>query len=301
MTDQTILAPAADNGARRGFFLALTAYLIWGGLPLYMKAVSHVPAMEVLVHRVLWSVPVAGLVLLVMGQINEIKLAFRNPRILLMAALTATLITLNWGVYIWAVSNNHALDAALGYFINPLFSIFLGAVLLGEKLQKIQYLAILSVIIGVSILTWQAGGLPIVALCLTVSWGFYAFLRKTMPIGGAQGLFLEVLILTPLALGYFAYIHWTGTAYFMSGDSQTDVLLLLAGIITAVPLMLFTSGSKYLRLSTLGIMQYIAPTLIFVCAVFVFGEPFDNVKLVAFAFIWAAVVIYTSAIIKKSA
>ena len=298
--DNTYAAPA-DNGARRGFFLALSAYLLWGFLPLYMKAIAHVPPLEVLSHRILWSVPVAGLVLLYFGQLNEIKLALRNPRILLMATLTAALITVNWGIYIWAVSNNHALDAALGYFINPLFSIFLGAVLLKERLEKLQYFAILSVVIGVAILTWQSGGLPIVGLCLTVSWGFYAFLRKTLPIGGAQGLFLEVLILSPIALIYVVYIHATDQASFLSVDASTDTLLFFAGVITAVPLMLFTSGSKYLRLSTLGIMQYIAPTMIFICAVFVFGEPFDTGKLLAFTFIWAAVVIYTAAIIKKSA
>lgn len=301
MTDQTFNAPVADNGARRGFLLALSAYLLWGFLPLYMKAISHVPAAEVLAHRILWSVPVAGVVLLLMGQLNEIKAAFRNPRILAMAALTAALITVNWGVYIWAVANDHALDAALGYFLNPLFSIFLGAVLLNEKLQKIQYLAIVSVIIGVAILTWQTGGLPIVALALMISWGFYAFFRKTMPIGGAQGLFLEVIILAPVALCYFIYIHWTGAATFLNGDAQTDGLLLMAGVVTAIPLILFTSGAKYLRMATLGIMQYIAPTLIFICAVFVFGEPFDNVKLLAFFFIWAAVFIYTLAMLKKSA
>jgi chloramphenicol-sensitive protein RarD len=301
MTDQTLNVAAPDNGVRRGFLMALSAYLLWGFLPFYMKAVSHVPALEVLSHRIIWSVPVATLVLLAMGQLNEIKLAFRSPRILLMALLTATLITVNWGIYIWAVSNNHALDAALGYFINPLFSIFLGAVLLGEKLQKMQYLAILSVIIGITILTWQAGGLPIVGLGLTVSWGFYAFLRKTLPIGGTQGFFLEVVILLPFAAGYMLYVAATDGTYFLNNDAQTDIILLMAGVVTAVPLMLFSSGSKYLRLSTLGIMQYIAPTLIFLCAVFVFGEPFDNVKLVAFAFIWAAVIIYTAAMLKKSA
>lgn len=301
MSNDTNTPPLADNGARRGFFLALSAYLLWGFLPLYMKAIAHVPPLEVLSHRILWSVPVAGLVLLYFGQLNEIKLALRNPRILLMATLTAALITVNWGIYIWAVSNNHALDAALGYFINPLFSIFLGAVLLKERLEKLQYVAILSVVIGVAILTWQTGGLPIVGLCLTVSWGFYAFLRKTLPIGGAQGLFLEVLILAPIALIYVFYIHATNQASFLSLNVSTDVLLFLAGVVTAVPLMLFTSGSKYLRLSTLGIMQYIAPTMIFICAVFVFGEPFDTGKLLAFTFIWAAVVIYTAAIIKKSA
>lgn len=301
MSNDTNTPPLANNGARRGFFLALSAYLLWGFLPLYMKAIAHVPPLEVLSHRILWSVPVAGLVLLYFGQLNEIKLALRNPRILLMATLTAALITVNWGIYIWAVSNNHALDAALGYFINPLFSIFLGAVLLKERLEKLQYVAILSVVIGVAILTWQTGGLPIVGLCLTVSWGFYAFLRKTLPIGGAQGLFLEVLILAPIALIYVFYIHATNQASFLSLNVTTDILLFFAGVVTAVPLMLFTSGSKYLRLSTLGIMQYIAPTMIFICAVFVFGEPFDTGKLLAFTFIWAAVVIYTAAIIKKSA
>lgn len=237
-----------------------------------------------------------------LGQWQAIKVALRKPKLILGLALTAVLITVNWGIYIWAVSNNHALDAALGYFINPLFSIFLGAVILKEKLQKIQFIAILSVVIGVGILTWQAGGLPIVGLALTVSWGFYAFLRKTLPVGGTEGFFLEVILLMPFALAYIAYQYWTGNAYFLSqGDSQTDILMLLAGAVTAIPLMLFSSGAKYLKLSTLGIMQYIAPTLIFVCAVFVFGEPFDNVKLVAFSFIWAAVFIYTFAIVKKRA
>jgi chloramphenicol-sensitive protein RarD len=170
MTQQTLTAPAVDDGARRGFFLALSAYLLWGFLPIYMKSLAHVPPIEVLSHRIIWSVPIAAIALLALGQWGGIKAAMRKPKLLLGLTLTAFLITLNWGIYIWAVSNNHALDAALGYFINPLFSIFLGALILHEKLQKIQFVAILSVIIGVSILTWQAGGLPIVGLALTVSW-----------------------------------------------------------------------------------------------------------------------------------
>src|SRR5690606_2019465 len=191
--------------------------------------------------------------------------------------------------------------AALGYFVNPLFSVLLGALLLNEKLEKIQYFAILSVVIGVGILTWQAGGLPIVALALMVTWGFYAFLRKTLPVSGPEGLFLEVLLLAPIALGYLIYQEVNGTGTFLHSDTTTDVLLVVAGVVTAVPLVLFTSASKYLRFSTIGMMQYLSPSLIFVCAVFVFGEPFDSVKLLAFMFIWAAVIIYTAALLKKSA
>lgn len=301
MSNNTPNPSLTDNGVRRGFFLALSAYLMWGILPIYMKALSHVPSGEVLAHRILWSLPVAGLLVVLLKQINGIKLALRNPKILMMMVVTATLITVNWGIYIWAVANDKALDAALGYFVNPLFSILLGSLLLKEKLEKIQYLAILSVIIGVGILTWQTGGLPIVALSLMVTWGFYSFLRKTLPVSGPEGLLLEVLLLAPLALGYLIYQEVNGTAAFLQENFHTDVLLIIAGVVTAVPLVLFTSASKYLRFSTIGMMQYISPSLIFVCAVFVFGEPFDSVKLLAFIFIWAAVVIYTAAIIKKSA
>jgi chloramphenicol-sensitive protein RarD len=286
--------PAAQGGdSLSGFFYALSAYLLWGFLPLYMKALAHVPPVEVIAHRVLWSVPVAVAVLLWLGRTGDLKAALRSPRMLGMGAMTAALISINWGIYVWAIGSGHALDAALGYYINPLFSIFLGAVLLRERMGKTQGVAIALAAVAVAILTWEAGRLPVVALGLTVTWGFYAFLKKWLPIGPNQGFALEVLILLPLALAYIAWTGATGGGHFLTGVAWDNLLLFGCGIVTAVPLMLYANGAKRLRLSTIAIMQYIAPTMIFLTAVFVFGEPFSGVKLVAFSLIWAALVVYS--------
>jgi len=242
---------------------------------------------------VLWSVPVAVAVLLWLGRTGDLKAALRSPRMLGMGAMTAALISINWGIYVWAIGSGHALDAALGYYINPLFSIFLGAVLLRERMGKTQGVAIALAVVAVAILTWEAGRLPVVALGLTVTWGFYAFLKKWLPIGPNQGFALEVLILLPLALAYIAWTGATGGGHFLTGVAWDNLLLFGCGIVTAVPLMLYANGAKRLRLSTIAIMQYIAPTMIFLTAVFVFGEPFSGVKLVAFSLIWAALVVYS--------
>lgn len=287
--------PAVASGdSLSGFLYALTAYLLWGFLPLYMKALAHIPPVEVIAHRVLWSVPIALLVLVWLGRTGDLKAALRSPRMLGMGAMTAALISVNWGIYVWAIGSGHALDAALGYYINPLFSIFLGAVLLRERIGRTQGVAIALAAVAVAILTWEAGRLPVVALGLTVSWGFYAFLKKWLPIGPNQGFALEVLILLPLALAYIAWLAATGTGHFLQGVAWDNALLLGCGIVTAVPLMIYANGAKRLRLSTIAIMQYIAPTMIFLTAVFVFGEPFSGVKLVAFALIWAALVVYSA-------
>lgn len=287
--------PAVASGdSLSGFLYALTAYLLWGFLPLYMKALAHIPPVEVIAHRVLWSVPIALLVLVLLGRTGDLKAALRSPRMLGMGAMTAAMVSVNWGIYVWAIGSGHALDAALGYYINPLFSIFLGAVLLRERIGRTQGAAIALAAVAVAILTWEAGRLPVVALGLTVSWGFYAFLKKWLPIGPNQGFALEVLILLPLALAYIAWLAATGTGHFLQGVAWDNALLLGCGIVTAVPLMIYANGAKRLRLSTIAIMQYIAPTMIFLTAVFVFGEPFSGVKLVAFALIWAALVVYSA-------
>lgn len=286
-------APAKNEDSARGFAFALTAYLLWGFLPIYMKAVAHMSPFEVLAHRVVWSVPVAGIVLLILRRTSELKAAFRSPRTLMMAGLTAALITVNWGVYVWAISVDRALDTALGYFINPLFSIFLAAVLLKERLQPVQLVAIALVVVAVAILTYDAGGLPWASLVLTVSWGFYAFFRKTLPVGPNQGFFLEVLILTPFALAYIVYAEMSGSGHLIHSSMSDTLLLAATGVITAGPLMIYANGAKLLRLSTIGIMQYIAPTMIFLIAVFVFHEPLSMVKLGAFVLIWSALAIYS--------
>ncbi|TPP10546.1 EamA family transporter RarD [Rhizobium glycinendophyticum] len=294
-----VTAPAENRDSLNGFLFALSAYLLWGFLPLYMKAMAHISPAEVIAHRILWSVPVAGLLLLVIRQTDDLKKAIRNPRMLGMAAVTATLISVNWGIYVWAIGAGHALDTALGYFINPLFSILLGAVILKEKLKKTQIAALALVVLAVVILTVEAGRLPIVALALTFSWGFYAFFRKTLPIGPNQGFLLEVLLLSPIALGYLVYLNLSGEGHFLKGSFSDTALLASAGFVTAVPLILYANGAKLLRLSTIGIMQYIAPSMIFITAVFVFHEPFSPAKAVAFPLIWVALVIYTLPMLKR--
>lgn len=292
--------PLPNEDSLRGFGFALTAYLLWGFLPLYMKAMAHIPAAEIIAHRVIWSVPVALAILWALGRTAEVVRALRTPSMLGMALLTAGLISVNWGIYVWAIISGHALDAALGYYINPLFSIFLGAVLLGERMGRVQMLAIALAAAAVGVLTWDAGRLPVVALALTVTWGFYAYLKKRLPIGPNEGFTLEVLILLPPALAYLGWLIWQGQSHFATGVPLDTALLLGCGVITALPLMIYANGAKLLRLSTIGIMQYIAPTMIFLTAVFIFDEPFSAVKLGAFVMIWAALAIYTSALIAKT-
>ena len=286
-------AATPNEDSLAGFLYALTAYLLWGFLPLYMKALAHIPPVEVIAHRVVWSVPIALLVLWVTSRTGDRKDACRSPRMLGMGAVTAALISVNWAIYVWAIGSGHALDAALGYYINPLFSIFLGAVLLREKIGRWQAVAIALAVVAVAILTWDAGRLPVVALGLTLSWGAYAFLKKWLPIGPNQGFALEVLILLPPALAYMVWLWGAGGGNFLQGVAWDDALLLGCGIVTAGPLMIYANGAKRLRLSTIAIMQYIAPTLIFLTAVFIFDEPFSGVKLAAFGLIWAALVIYS--------
>ncbi len=292
--------PPKNEDTLRGFGFALSAYLLWGVLPIYMKSVAHISPAEVIAHRVIWSIPIAAAVLIWLGRTADIRAAIRNPRMLAMAGCTAALITVNWGIYVWSIGAGHALDAALGYYINPLFSIFLGAVLLGERLSLAQKLAIGLAAVAVAILTYENGKLPLTALGLTVTWGFYAYLKKSLPIGPNQGFFLEVLILSPFAAGYIVWASMTGSGHFFNGVSFDTGMLLAAGLVTAVPLMLYANGAKLLRLSTIGIMQYIAPTMILLTAVFVFDEPFGRARMIAFPMIWAALVIYTVSMVRQA-
>lgn len=294
-------SPAPQNvDTLRGFGFALAAYLLWGVLPLYMKEMSHIPTLEVLAHRVIWSVPIALAILACLGRTADLMAALRSPRMLGMAAITAALISINWGIYVWSIQTGHALEAALGYYINPLFSVFLGAVLIKERLSVTQKLAIALAACAVGFLTWQVGKLPVVALSLTVTWGFYAYFKKMLPIDPNQGFTLEVLLLLPLALAYAVWQQANGEAAFLHGSALDNALLMGCGIVTAVPLMIYANGAKLLKLSTIGIMQYIAPTMIFLTAVFWFGEPFDSARLVAFVLIWAGLVIYTTSLLRQA-
>lgn len=299
MRNPDSLTRKANEDTPQGLAFAVTAYVLWGFLPLYMKLVSHMSAAEVVAHRVIWSLPIAAVVLIILRRTSDLRDALRSPRVLAMGCVTAALISVNWGIYVWAITSGHALDAALGYYINPLFSIFLGAVLLGERLTRAQLVAIALAAGAVLVLTLDAGRIPWAALGLMFSWGFYALAKKSLPIGPNQGFLLEVLILIIPALGYFAYLTTTGQSHFAMGRDLDTWLLIGCGAVTAVPLMVYANGAKLLRLSTIGILQYIAPTMIFLIAVFAFDEPFGRARMIAFPMIWLALVIYSTSMLRQ--
>lgn len=291
--------PVTNGDSPQGFAYAFAAYGLWGFMPIYLKMLSHLSPFEVLAHRVAWSLPLAAIVLLVTRRFGDIKEAVRSPRTMVMAFVTACLITVNWFTYVYAVGSGHAIEAALGYFINPLFSIMLGAILLKERLAPAQKAAIAIAFVAVGILTWDAGRLPWISLTLSISWGFYALLRKTLPVGPNQGFFLEVAILTIFALPYILWLEASGNGHFMAGNLSDAWLLAAAGLVTATPLMIYANAAKLLRLSTIGIMQYMTPTFVFLIAVFVFNEPMNPVKLFAFVLIWSALALYTVSMLRN--
>ncbi|MEM9582925.1 MAG: EamA family transporter RarD [Pseudomonadota bacterium] len=286
---------AGDTAA--GFAFAFSAYFLWGFLPLYMKLMEHIPPVEIVTHRILWSIPVAAALLIALGRTRDIRDALTSPRVLAMGCVTALLLSLNWGIYIWAINSGNALDAALGYYINPLFSVFLGFALLKERLSKLQWGAVALAFVAVVILTLDAGRVPLAALGMTVTWGLYAFFKKWLPIGPNQGFLLEAIILAGPALIYLLIVESNGTGHF----GENLWVLMGCGVVTAVPLLLYANGAKRLRLSTIAIMQYIAPTLIFLIAVFVFHEPFGQARAIAFPMIWAALVLYSVSMLGKRA
>lgn len=299
MRNPDSLTQKTNEDTSQGLAFAVGAYFLWGFLPLYMKLVSHMSAAEVVAHRIIWSLPIAAIILIVLRRTSDLRDALKSPRTMGMACVTAALISINWGIYVWAISSGHALDAALGYYINPLFSIFLGAVLLGERLSRAQLAAIALAAGAVLVLTFDAGRIPWAALGLMFSWGFYALAKKSLPIGPNQGFLMEVLILLPPALAYAVYTASTGGAHFMTGSTGDTWLLLGCGVVTAVPLLFYANGAKRLRLSTIAIMQYIAPTMIMLNAVFIFGEPFGRARAIALPLIWLALIIYTVSLVRQ--
>ncbi len=291
--------PTTNQDTPQGLFFASSAYILWGFLPLYLKMLSHVSTGEVIAHRIIWSVPVAAAVLIALGRTATLREAFRNPRMLGMGCITAALISINWGIYFYAIATERALDAAIGYYINPLFSVFLGAVLLGERLNRAQVVAVGVAGAAVLVLVLDAEQTPWLAFGMMLSWGFYALAKKSLPIGPNQGFLMEVLILLVPALALVTYLAATGEAHFLAGSAMDTWLLLGCGITTAVPLLCYANGAKLLRLSTIGILQYIAPTMIMLNAVFVFDEPFGRARAIALPLIWLALVIYTTSMVRQ--
>lgn len=283
----------------RGFAFAIAAFAIWGMLPFYFRALGHVPTPEVVAHRVVWALPVALGWLLWLGRTADLRTAIRTPRMLGMATVTAALISINWGSYVWLIQSGKAMDAALGYYINPIFSIFLGATLLGERLSTRQWGAVVLAFAAVVVLTVDAGRLPVGALAIVFSWGSYAYFKRALPIGPNQGFALEALILLPVALGFLAWQAGQGTLYTLQATPRDWLLLLGCGFITAVPLILYANAAKGLRLSTIAISGYAIPTMIFLISTLVFREPFEGARLIAFPMIWGAMALYISEVLRK--
>ncbi|MGI9413604.1 MAG: EamA family transporter RarD [Hyphomicrobiales bacterium] len=285
-------SPSRLNPAQEGVACAMTAFFLWGLSAWFYKVIHYVPAYEVIAHRVVWSVPLAAAVLIVIGRTGDIGRAFRTPKILLTLMFTAALVSLNWLLYVWAVVGGYALEASLGYFINPLMSVLLGLVLLREKLLPAQAVAVGLAVVAVIIQTVLVGSFPWLALTLASTFATYGYLRKTIDIGPAQGFLVEILLVLPVVIAYLVWVHARGDAHFAS-DGFTTFWLILAGPMTALPLMLFATAARRIRLSTLGLLQYIAPSLIFVTAIFVFGEPMNLARFASFALIWIGLAIYS--------
>lgn len=278
---------------RKGVFLALAAYIMWGIAPIYFKTVSSVSALEVLSHRVIWSFFLLAAMLHFGRQWRGVLTVIRNPIKVAYLLVTAVLIGANWLTFIWAINANHMLDASLGYYINPLINIVLGMLFLGERLRKLQWFAVLLAAIGVAIQLVVFGSLPVVAFILAITFAVYGLLRKKVGVDAQSGLFIETLLLVPVALIYLAWFADSPTSSMLANDWHINALLIAAGIITTLPLLCFTGAATRLKLSTLGFFQYIGPSLMFLLAVLIYGETFSADKAVTFAFIWSALVIFS--------
>lgn len=283
----------ATADPRRGYILGLTAYIIWGLFPLYFKTIQSVPALEIIVHRALWSALFGALLLLVWkhpGWLGELR---DNPKRFGVLAASGMLIAGNWLVYVWAVNNGRMLEASLGYYINPLVNVLLGMLILGERLRRLQWIAVLLAAVGVAQQIWQVGALPWVSLTLALTFGFYGLIRKQAPVAALPGLVVETWLLLPLAIGWLLLSPNAASTQAEFWSTPEALWLVAAGPITLVPLVCFNAAARHLPYTTLGFLQYLAPTLVMLQAIFLFGEHFDPSKLVAFSFIWAGLAIYS--------
>jgi len=285
--------PIEATESRKGFVYGMTSYLWWGGMVLYFKAVADIPALEVAIHRVFWSAVLLLVFLAATGRLPGTFKALRDRRTLITLAITATLIGMNWLIYVWAVGNNLVLQTSLGYYINPLINVVLGYAVLKERLSRAQMFAVALAAAGVVIMGWELGRIPWVSLVLGGSFAIYGLLRKRVAVDGAAGVAAETVLLSPLVLIGLGYLMANGQLVFGAQDRGTDLLLMAAGPGTALPLIVFVEASKRLRYSTLGVMMYILPTMFFLLAVFLYDEPFGYSQRLSFGCIWLALGIYS--------
>ncbi len=276
----------------RGVAATAVAFLIWGVFPLYIAGLSRVSALQITAHRVVWSCVFVLALLAVRRQLGSISEAAKLPGVLLRLASSAILVSVNWLAFVWAVNHNQTVEVSLGYYINPLLNVVLGIVVLNERLNRMQWIAIVIATAGVAYLTFETGRVPWIAFAVATSFAAYGLIRKVARVEALPGLAIEMIILAPFAVAYLIWCEVKGIGSFAHSGSFIDTLLVLSCVVTATPLALFSYGARLLPYSTVGILQYIAPSLQLVCAVFLLGEPFQRARAVGFALIWLALIVY---------
>ncbi|MCE9680314.1 EamA family transporter RarD [Shewanella sp. AS1] len=290
----------ADTEHRKGIMLAICAYCLWGVAPIYFKLLNEISATEILVHRVIWSFVFMVILMQFIGGFGKLRQLFKQPKQLGILSITSALIAGNWLLFIWAVNNDHMLDASLGYFINPLFNVLLGMLFLSERLRKLQWFAVTLAFIGVMVQLISFGSIPLVSLALAGSFGFYGLLRKKVKVDAKTGLLVETALLMPVALFYLFTTLDSASASMLTNSLDMNLLLMAAGVVTSVPLLCFAGAATRIPLSMLGFFQYIGPSIMFILAISLFNEQFDLEKGVTFVFIWSALVIFSLDMVLQS-
>jgi chloramphenicol-sensitive protein RarD len=281
-----------DKSLRSGVLLAIAAYSMWGVAPLYFKLLQSVPVMEILMHRIIWSVLVLVLLVVVTRQMPRVRAALKTPKVMLILLISGLLLACNWLLFIWSVNNDHLLDASLGYYINPLLNVFLGRVFLAEKLRLLQKVAVAMAMLGVGILIVSFGQIPWIALVLACSFGVYGLLRKQVAVDSLPGLLVETTMMLPFAVVYWLWFASEASNLFNKA-LEMNIILLFAGVVTTAPLLCFTGAARRIKYSTLGFFQYIGPSIMFLLAVYLYGEVLSEARLVTFGFVWLALGIFS--------
>jgi chloramphenicol-sensitive protein RarD len=280
-----------DKSVKAGVIFALAAYSMWGIAPMYFKLLSSIPALEIVMHRIVWSVLVLCLLLVVRKKFSQVFIAIRDPKIIVTLSISGLLLAVNWLIFIWAVNNDKVLDASLGYFINPLFNVLLARFFLQESLTRLQLLAVFVALAGVAFLIFSYGQLPWIALVLATSFSIYGLLRKKVKVDSMPGLLIESCIMLPFALLYWLVMD-TSSGNMLANSFDLNIILLLAGVVTTAPLLCFTAAARRIRYTTLGFFQYIGPSLMFLLAVMHYQEPLDTTRIITFVCVWSGLLIY---------
>jgi len=295
------LASTTDASPRdtTGIAYAVSAYTIWGFYALFFYLLKHVNALEVISHRAFWSIPVAGTVMLAMGRTQDLGRVIRSPKLIAVMCLSTFMVTVSWGFFVWGVAQGRALEVALGYYINPLLNVAVGYVVLRERMTPLQFAAIVLAVIAVGWQTWSLGVFPWLSLLLGAAFCAYGYIRRTVDVGPVQGFFVESVILSLISVGIIGWLARSGPLAF-GHDMETSVLLIVSGLMTALPLMLFATAARRISFTLLGLLQYIAPSLHFITAIFILHEPLRTEQLVTFALIWTALALYTISSLRQA-